>query len=177
MRGLACLLAAALCFSAGCKKPPPQVETIEDENQPALSVLPMAHPRAAPQLLSGVYELERGAWRWTMGRFAIALEPPPGAAAKGARLELNLSVPASVLARRKSVTLSAAVQGTPLAPETYTVPGDHTYLREVPASALSLAPVKITFALDNYLKAGEIETRELGIVLTRAALIAADARE
>lgn len=176
MRALAWLLAAALSFSAGCKKPPPQVDTIEDENQPALSVVPMAHPRAAPQLLSGLYDVEQGAWRWTMGRFAIALEPPPGAASKGAVLEVNLTAPVPVLARFKSVTLSAAVEGMPLAPETYTTPGDYTYTREVPAAALTVAPVKVTFALDHYLKAGEVERRELGIILTRAGLVAADAR-
>ena len=76
-----------------------------------------------------------------------------------------------MISRRKSIALSAAVEGQPLAPETYTKPGEYTYSREVPGSALAAGSVKIDFALDKFLASGEIETRELGLVVRRVALL------
>ncbi len=163
-------LAAALALAAGCKRPQPRVDTIEDENQPPLSSVHAADARAAAQLLSGFHAVERNAWRWTMGKFSLIMQPPPGAAQKGAQLELKFAVPEPVISRRKSVTLSASVEGQALAPQTYTDAGEYTYRRDVPAAALAAGPVKIDFALDKYLAGGEIETRELGIVFTSATL-------
>lgn len=155
-----------------CKRRPSQVETVEDENQPALSVLQVAHPRAAAQLLSGFYGVEQNAWRWTMGKFAVILMPPLSAPQKGAWLELTFVLPQSVLSLRQSVTLAAAVEDTALPPETYATPGSHTYRREVPAAALSAGtPVKVSFTLDKFAKSGELETRELGLVVTTIGLL------
>lgn len=166
-------VAAALLLTlapAACKRKPPRVDTIEDENRLPLSAIAMADPNGAVQLLSGFHTVEDNAWRWTAGKFAVILQPPPGAAEKGARLELELSVPESVISRRKSITLSAAVEGRPLAPETYTKAGQYTYSRDVPAASLGAGPAKIDFALDNFLAAGEIETRELGLIVRSVAL-------
>jgi hypothetical protein len=155
-----------------CKRRPSQVETVEDENQPALSVVQVAHPRAAGQLLSGFYPVEQNAWRWTSGKFAVILMPPLGAAQKGAWLELHFALPQSVLSLRQSVTLSAAVEDTALPPETYTAAGSYIYKREVPAAALSAGtPVKVSFKLDKFIKAGEVETRELGLVVNTIGLM------
>jgi hypothetical protein len=170
MRRIGWLLMAVLLLAGGCRKRPAQVDTIEDENLPALSVVPMAHPRAAPQLLAGFHAVEQGSWRWTMGRFAVALKPPPGAEKTGARLEMHLAVPEIVLSHVQSVTLTAAVEGTALAPETYTKAGEYTYSRPVPASALRISPAKVTFALDKYLKSGAIEARELGVIVSSVGL-------
>lgn len=166
------VMVIALAFAqSGCKRPQPRVDTIEDENQPALSSVHAANPRAAAQLLSGFHDVERNAWRWTAGKFSVIIQPPKGAAGNGAQLELKFAVPEPVIARRKAVTLYVSVEGQALAPETYTKPGEYTYLRPVPASALSTGPVKVDFALDKYLASGEIETRELGVVFTSAALL------
>jgi hypothetical protein len=164
-------LAVVLAGGCACKRKPKQVEMVDDESQPALSVLHVAHPRADRQLLSGFHGVEQQAWRWTMGTFAVALEPPPGSAQRGATLELRFSMPESVISRRKSVTLQAFVAGTALAPETYNKAGDYTYTRDVPAAALAVPPVKVVFSLDHYLKAGEIDPRELGLVATSVGLI------
>jgi hypothetical protein len=137
------LVALVLALApAACQRKQPRVDTIEDENRLPLSVIEMA----------------------------VILQPPSGAAQKGARLELVLSVPESVISRRKSIALSAAVEGQPLAPESYTKTGEYTFSREVPGSALAAGPVKIDFALDKFLASGEIETRELGLVVRRVAL-------
>ena len=66
---------------------------------------------------------------------------------------------------------AATVAGTPLPPETYTKAGDYTYVRDVPASALTTPPVKVAFALDRFLKAGEVEPRELGLVVSTVGLV------
>ena len=66
--------------------------------------------------------------------------------------------------------LIAAVEGYALAPETYSKDGLCTYSRDVPATVLATGTVKIDFALDHFLAAGEIETRELGIIFRRVAL-------
>jgi hypothetical protein len=156
----------------GCKQKPSQTVMVDDESQPALSVLHVAHPRADTQLLNGFHKVEQGSWRWTMGSFAVALEPPAGAAQNGARLELRFTLPDPVVARHKTVTLSASVAGTALPPETYTKAGEYTYTRDVPSAALSTPPVKVTFALDHFLKAGEVEPRELGLVVSTVGLLA-----
>jgi hypothetical protein len=171
--GLAAVLAAGLVAGGwSCKRRPPQVETVEDENQPALSVVQVAHPRAAAQLLNGFYGVESNAWRWTMGKFAVILMPPAGSAQKGAWLELHFTLPQSILNLRQSVTLSASVEETPLPPELYTKSGAYTYRREVPAAALAAGtPVKVSFALDKFAKSGELETRELGLVVSSIGLL------
>jgi hypothetical protein len=172
MRRLTLAVAALLAALAApaCKRPTPRVDTIEDENLPALSFVRAADWNARAQLLSGFHQIEEGGWRWTTGKFSVILAPPPGAAQKGARLVLDFSVPEVVIARRKSVTLSAAVEGHPLAPETCPNPGQYTYSRDVPAVVLGASAVKIDFALDKFLAAGEIERRELGVVVRSVAL-------
>ncbi|MGE5567495.1 MAG: hypothetical protein ACM3S5_00515 [Rhodospirillales bacterium] len=172
VRLILALAAAALAVAPlACRRPQPRVEPIEDGNQPALSSLHAANLRAATQFLAGVHELENNTYRWTQRRFSVVLQPPEGAAQAGARLELRFVLPESVISRRKAVTLSAAVEGQALEPETYTAEGEYVYLRDVPASAFAEASVKADFELDKYLAAGEVETRELGILFLSASLL------
>ena len=49
---------------------------------------------------------------------------------------------------------------------TYTTAGDHTYSKDVPASALNTDAVTVDFALDKFLPPGTVDQRELGIVVT-----------
>ncbi len=173
MRRLMVLPALVLAISAapGCRRAVPPVETIEDGNRPALNVVQVAEPRTATQLMSGFHSVERNAWRWTMGRFAVALQPPAGAAQNGATLELRFSIPEMIVKRLGPVTLSARVEGTPLIPETFSNSGPRIYSRAVPAGALKRPPVMVSFALDKFLKAGEVEGRELGVVVTTVSLL------
>jgi hypothetical protein len=129
-----------------------------------MSTVHMADPKAAGQLLRGFYPVEGNAWRWTAGKFAVALRPPAGAAQSGAKLVARFTIPESSLARIKSMTLSASVGGLALPPETYKKAGEYTYTRDVAATALSGGKVVVEFALDNYLPAGTVEARELGVV-------------
>src|SRR5947207_3354169 len=105
------ILAAALSIltlAVACKSKPKTVVPVTEEEAPSLaSTISVAEPRTAGQLLRGFYGLEQGAWRWTQGKFAVVLRPPREAAQKGATLRLNFSVPEPVLAKLKSVTLTA----------------------------------------------------------------------
>ena len=168
--GIAMALALAL-LTAACQRHPPRVDTLEGENLPPLSDVAANDARGAAQLLSGFYDVEQSAWRWTMGKFSVILQPPPGAASNGARLIVDLSIPEPAITRRHSVTLAASVEGLPLAPQTYTQVGQYAYSRDVPGTLLAAGPVKIDFAMDKFLAAGEIETRELGLIVRRVALV------
>ncbi len=156
------VLAIAL---GGCKRAQPRVDTIEDDNRPPKARLEMQDPQSEVQLLAGFYNLEQNSWRWTKGSFSAVLGSPTGAAEKGARLEVKFALPDSVISRRKSVAFMASIEGHALAPETYTTVGDHTYVRDVPASVFAGRVVKADFSMDKYLAAGEVEARELGLVL------------
>ncbi|HXN48526.1 MAG TPA: hypothetical protein VN893_17890 [Bryobacteraceae bacterium] len=162
--------AAATLFAAGlgCKNQ----QEAQEENLPLLSAIAVASPRAERQLLDGFYQVENNSWRWTRHEFSVRLMPPQGAAATGARLELRFTLPNPVIDRRQAVTLSASVGGTALPPTTYTAAGVYVYKADVPAQAFSgTAPVKVSFSTDKFLRAGEVEARELGLVATTISLL------
>ncbi len=46
------------------------------ERKPALTDLPMNAPQAGQQIVSGIYQLESGQWRWMSQTAAILLKPP-----------------------------------------------------------------------------------------------------
>ena len=46
------------------------------ERKPALTDLPMNAPEAEQQIVSGVYQLENGQWRWMSQTATILLKPP-----------------------------------------------------------------------------------------------------
>jgi hypothetical protein len=101
----------------------------------------------------------------------VILRPPLGAAQDGARLELKLNIPDAVFQQLGAVTLSATAGGTPLAPEKYTEPGNQVYARDVPANALGGDSVAIEFATDKAIPAGNLEKRELALIVTSVGLV------
>jgi hypothetical protein len=171
-RGAHAILCAALALSLGCgRQRTAQVGTVEEEDQQLVSMLHVADPNTAIQLVRGFHDIEQNAWRWTRGSFSVALKVPAGASERGAVLELKFVAPEPVIERLKEVTLSASVNGHALEAETYSKAGEYTYRRELPAAALQQEAVTVDFALDKYLAAGEVETRELGIIVSSAGLI------
>ena len=174
---LVALLAAALLFVA-CPKnepelnPPTGQETATPTQPPAelLSTVHMADPRGAVQLLAGFYAVEQGTWRWTKKAFSVALKPPPPLPDETVTLELRFTVPEVSIRQLQTLTLSATVNGVPVGAETFDKPGDYTFTKPVPAEALDQKIAKVEFRLDNAIAAGEIETRELGLVATSVAL-------
>jgi hypothetical protein len=167
------LAAAALAASPACHRKSaqqPKAEATEEEAPGLASIVQMAEPATAAQLVRGFHSLEQNSWRWTEGRFAVTLRPPHGAAQTGAMLKLNFALPDAVLNKVRRTALSAKVNGVALTPETYDRPGEHVYAREVPASALAGDAVPVEFALDKYLPPGAIDQRELGLVVTQVGL-------
>ncbi len=152
----------------GCKRRDRKirVEQTEEDSLTMASVIHMSDTRAAPQLLKGFYSIEEKSWRWTMGQFAVALRPPKNGALNGATLHFKFTLPPAVLAKVKTVSLSASVNGTPLSRETYTEPGEFDYSRAVDAKLLTGDAVTVEFTLDKFLPAGSVETRELGVIAT-----------
>lgn len=134
------------------------------------STIQMADATKSPQLLAGFHDVEQNSWRWTAGKFSVALKPPPSADKSGAVLVLNFNLPEVSINKFKSLTLSANAGNAKLTPETFTTAGEHEYRREVPASALRTDEVDIAFSLDHYLAASATEGRELGIVVTNIGL-------
>ena len=162
MRRLAAI-AVMLVAAAGCHAPKKKAKTESTDGRIA-SMVQVADPTTAVQLVKGFYSIEDHAWRWTAGHFSVALRPPAGAAEKGARLVFKLTVPDPVIAKLHSVTLSASVNGLALAPETYSQPGVYTYTRDVDAKALHPDAVAVDFSLDKTVPPSADDQRELGLV-------------
>ena len=158
--------------SSGCqrKKITPPVDAVKDEGTVLSSSVQVADPQTAFQLLRGFHTLEQNSWRWTMQRFSVALKPPPGSAQKGATLVLHFSIPDTVLQKIGKVTLRASVAGVGLPPATYSKTGDAVYKQAVPAQVLNGETATFDFTLDKALAAGVVDSRELGVVVSRISL-------
>lgn len=164
------LLILALAATPACKGRRVRSRATQEGAPGMASVLNMNEPGVEPQLVSGFYGLESGAWRWTAKQFSVSLHPPFGAAQKGGKLSVKLTIPGVVIDQNKTVTLSGTAGNAPLAPETYTTPGDYFYVRDVPAGALSGEAVRFDFWLDKAMKPGGGDIRELGIIVSSIGL-------
>ncbi len=136
----------------------------------AESMLTMVDAGAAHQLLSGFYGVEANAWRWTARRFAVLLQPPPGAGRNGATLLLRLFLPASQLAKLGPMTLTANINGRPLPPRTFGNSGEATYSAAVPSNALAGGVVPVSFSFDKASPPTAADARELGAVVRSVGL-------
>jgi hypothetical protein len=166
------LIAAAALALPACSSATkvPTKETVE-EAPPVASVVNTGDPKTESQLLSGFYAIENNAWRWSAQKFAVALRPPPGAAERGATLQLEISVPQKAIDKLKTVTLRASIGGEGLSPETYDRAGQFTYRREVAANLLTGRKVRVDFQLDKAMPPDGADQRDLGVVVLSAGLI------
>jgi hypothetical protein len=171
---LAATLAASAMWCAGCSndKTVPLKETVEEAPTAPklLSAVNMGDPKAEKQLLGGFYAIEADAWRWTAKDFSVALRPLAGAAAQGATLDFALSVPQAAIDKLHTVTLSATINGTALAPETYSHEGAAVYKREIAPNLLAGDLVRIDFHLDKAMPPANGDMRQLGVVARSVAL-------
>jgi hypothetical protein len=151
----------------GCRsKSKVQVQATDEEAPQLASMVHVADPKMATQLINGFYPVEEHAWRWTAGKFSVLLRPPRTSAENGAVLQLKFAVPEPIIAKLKTVSLSATLNDTHLPAETYTQAGEFTYTREVPPKVMAGEAVKVDFALDKALPPGPQDSRELGIVVS-----------
>jgi hypothetical protein len=160
----------ALCAVA-CRKTEPDLSGFTEEEPPHLSsLIQVADPRDASQLLTGWYQVEQNAWRWTARNFAAVLRPPPGAATLGATLQFRLTVPEVVIKRLKFVTISASVGSLRLSAETYLTPCDAVYARDIPPGILSGDSIRVDFSLAKAIPQSQGDGRELGVIAHSLAL-------
>ena len=166
---LTALLLLALALPACRPREKVRPEPTE-ENLNLLSEVHTADPAGAQQLIRGFHPVEQNSWRWTQGKFAVLLKPPATAAEKGAQVYVNVTVPDPVAQKLGSVTLTALLNGTKLGSATWTQAGEYVFTADVPASSLGTEPVTFDFMLDRFLSAGAVDSRELGVIVSRVGL-------
>lgn len=171
MRILPVLPFVALLAATGCKREQKAIERATVEEQPELAAfVHVADPKTSFQLLEGFYALEGNSWRWTAKKFSVVLRAPAAAAQKGATLKLKLNVPEAVASRIGPQTLTAEAGGVTLAPQRLEKAGDYEYVRDVPAHAFTRDNLIVNFALDKALPPGDVDQRELGIIVIAVGL-------
>jgi hypothetical protein len=163
------LLIAIVAIAPACRVKKKARGVIEDDGQLA-SIVNVADPRAAVQLVHGFHSLENDSWRWTMKSFTVALRPPAGSAQTGAHLELKFTIPAAIFDKLGPITVAAKVGAIELAPETYSQAGEATYARDIPASALGGDAVSLDFSVDKAIPPSDRDARELAIIVTTVGL-------
>jgi len=157
-----------LLFVSGCRS---QKQKGVVEDAPGMvSVLPMNDDHAKKQLVSGFYDVESGAWRWTAPKFSVSLQPPAASATRGARLVLKLVIPETLIQKLNTIMLSAKVGDTSLPPRTFNKSGEYTYTQDVPSTALQANSVLVNFWLDKSMPPTASDRRELGIVVQQVGL-------
>jgi hypothetical protein len=169
------ILAVALCAtvltSSGCrKKNKPRTDLVSEEPAGLVSMLHTADPRGAVQLLRGFHEVEFEQWRWTAGEFAVTLKVPKGASQRGANLILKFSVAEPSIQKFGSVSVAGRIDALELSPEKYTAAGPATYIREIPASALTSESTVVSFKVTNFIPASESDQRDLGVIASLIGL-------
>ena len=125
------------------------------ERKPSLTDLPMNAAEAGQQIVSGVYNLENGQWRWMSRTAVILLKPPP----QPAPLVVRFTIPDMAPARQITVELN----NVRIATETYPGPGSYTLTtapQKLPGdSATVMISVDQAFSVAS-------DRRQLGIILS-----------
>jgi hypothetical protein len=152
-------LIPALCLLAvACRNKGPQ------------STVRMADLHTEKQLLSGFYDLEGGAWRWTGKVFEVQLAVPPDARKNGGILTLQGTMTQEGLDKRGGqVKLSSAIGAADLPPMTISKAGEFVYREPVPASALDSPTITADFQVDKTFRASG-DARNLGVIATVISL-------
>jgi len=125
------------------------------DRHPTLAYLPMNAPEAGGQIVSGLYDLEGGAWRWMSGSAVVLLksltEPLP--------IEAVFTIPDPAPARHVELLLDGRV----VASETYSTPG--TYTLKSPPQSPAGPTATVTLTLDRTFSVPG-DHRELGVVVS-----------
>ncbi|HLI84010.1 MAG TPA: hypothetical protein VKV17_08830 [Bryobacteraceae bacterium] len=135
------------------------------ERHPTREYLPMNAPEAAGQIVSGIYQLEANAYRWTAARGILIFKSP----SVPAPLAATFTIPAAAPARRIAILLD----GRQVAAQVYRSPG--TYTLESPPVAPAGPSANVAIQVDRTFSAPP-DTRQLGIVLSAAGFIATPVR-
>ena len=124
------------------------------DRHPTLSYLPMNAPEAPAQIISGLYDVESGAWRWMAGSAVVLLKSP----AQPLPIEAVFTIPDRAPARHVELLLDGRVAAS----ETYGGPGAYT-LKSPPQSPAG-ETATVTLTVDRTFAAPG-DRRELGVVV------------
>jgi hypothetical protein len=125
------------------------------ERHPALTYLPMNAPEAPAQIVSGLYGLESGAWRWMSASAVVLLKSP----AQPLPIEAVFTIPDAAPARRVELLLDGRV----VASETYSGPGAYTL--KSPPQPPAGPTATVTLTIDRAFSVPG-DRRELGVVVS-----------
>jgi hypothetical protein len=125
------------------------------EHRPALTDLPMNAAEAEQQIVTGVYQLESGQWRWMSQTATILLKPPE----QPTPVTIRFTIPAASPARQVTIAVNDQV----VASQTYSTPGMYSL------SSQPMKPegdtAKLTITVDKSFSVPG-DNRRLGIILT-----------
>jgi hypothetical protein len=124
------------------------------DRHPTLTYLPMNAPEARDQIISGLYEVESGAWRWMSGSAVVLLKSP----AQPLPIEAVFTIPDAAPARHVELLLDGRVAAS----ETYGGPGAYTL--KSPPQPLAGETATVTLTVDRTFSAPG-DRRELGMVV------------
>ena len=125
------------------------------ERKPVLTDLPMNAPEAEQQIVSGLYQLEGGQWRWMSQSATILLKPPD----QPTPVTVHFTIPAASPARRVTI----ALDGHTIASQSYSMTG--TYSLSSPPMKPEGDTAKVIVTVDKSFSVPG-DTRQLAIILT-----------
>jgi hypothetical protein len=137
-------------------------------SQPRISsIVNMADPSQAAQLLTGFYDIEGQRSRWTARNFSVVLKVPPET---NEGIYLKLYVPDVQIRNLGAMTMSAEVNGHELPSLVLSKPMEYVYHANVPPNALRSGFAVANFKLDKSSAGLNGDARDLGVVVTEVGL-------
>jgi hypothetical protein len=125
--------------------------------KPTVTDLLMNAPEAEQQIVSGVYQLENGQWRWMSQTATILLKPPD----QPTPLTIRFTIPEAAPSRQVTIALNDHL----VASQTYPAPG--AYVLSGPPSKPDGDSASLTITVDKSFSVPG-DSRRLGIILTEA---------
>jgi SAM-dependent methyltransferase len=122
-----------------------------------------ACPAYSVKLLEGWHPLEQNSFRWTSRNFSIELRKTLPLEARTFRMKFHL--PEAVVRASGPITLRAKVNGTDFSPETFAKEGEYSYAIDLGRRISKGGPVRIDFSVDKAMTAGELDSRELALIV------------
>lgn len=139
------------------------------ESLPEQPYLKTGDLRSKPQLLSGWYPIEDGAWRWMAKQAEVVLHTP---AEPGLSFEMQLFFPPGYMQSAGGpVTVSVRVNDKPLTKLSYVTPGSYRLTAMVPAGLATFPTSTVNIRLNRVLPLSGSERRELGAIVTELGFV------
>jgi hypothetical protein len=127
--------------------------------------------RNKPQLISGWYSVEDGAWRWMMKRSEVVLRT-----LEDPRLTFAMQLyfpPGYMQHAGGPVTVSVRMNGKPLTTQSYAAPGSYRLEAMVPPGLASFPTSTVNIRLNRTLPPSGGEQRDLGAIVTELGFVTA----